>query len=219
MRIKVQFLGGSRSHTGTTEHDLDIDEGACIDDAMRLIAGEYPALTALLGRCRWARNLEFAERGEVLADGDELALLPPVSGGAGSAELTTEAIDPQSVVARVQDPRAGATVIFIGTVRDHSRGKSVQRLEYEAYPEMALRQLERIAERCSDPKTDTRVAVTHRTGLLGIGDAAVVIAASSAHRAEAFGACRDTIELLKEDVPIWKKETTSDGEEWVGLGS
>lgn len=219
MLITIKFLGGSCVQAGCRERRLDLPAGATVGDAARLIAAAHPRLSPLLARCRWARNLEFANRDDELAAGDELALLPPVSGGASLVDLTTEAINPEEVVNRIRAPSAGAIVVFIGTVRDHSRNERVVRLVYEAYPDMARRQLERIASACAEAQPGARVAISHRHGCLEIGEASVVIAAASAHRAEAFAACRDAIERIKEDLPIWKREVNADGEVWVGWGS
>jgi molybdopterin synthase catalytic subunit len=119
------------------------------------------------------------------------------------------------VAARIAGPDAGGVVSFVGVVRNHARGQTVDHLEYEAYPEMAVREMEKIVEAAAKKWQGTRVAIAHRTGRLGIGEAAVIIVAASAHRAEAFEACRYAIDTLKETVPIWKKEVTPDGQYWV----
>lgn len=218
MRVKVLFLGGSRGEVGTAEDELELPEGATVADAVQRIIQAYPVLAPRLSACRWARNFEFTEMSAPLADGDELALIPPVAGGAAATDLTEAPIVPERVMARVQAPSVGATVCFVGTVRDHARGKSVQRLEYEAYRPMADRQLERIAQACEADHPGVRMAITHRYGTLEVGEISIVIAAASAHRAAAFDACRQAIERIKVDVPIWKRELTTDGEEWVGWG-
>ncbi len=222
MRVTIVYLGGSRVQSGCDQEEVELETGATLADAARQVASNYPRLAPLLSRCRWARNLEFASADEPLTDGDEVALIPPVAGGAPNTEtttkITTDIIDPAALLAELADDSVGATVLFVGTVRDHARGKSVERLEYEAYVEMAQRQLELITARCATDNPGATVAVHHRYGRLEIGAVSVAIAASAAHRDEAFAACRQAIELIKTDVPIWKKEITSDGEEWVGWG-
>ncbi len=155
----------------------------------------------------------------MLSDGDEVAFLPPVAGGSGAAvkmcSLSDRPLVPEEVVARVTGPDAGGVVTFVGNVRDHARGRSIRYLEYEAYPEMAVREMEKIAEAAAERWPGTRVAIGHRSGHLEIGDLAVVVVAAAPHRAEAFEACRYAIDTLKETVPIWKKEVATDGEYWV----
>ena len=162
-----------------------------------------------------AVNLEVAGPATDLADADEVAFLPPVSGGSGRCSLSDRALDVGDVVSRIAGPDAGGVVTFVGAVRDHARGRPIHHLEYEAYPEMAERELERIADEAARRWPGTRVAISHRTGHLEIGELAVVVAAAAPHRAEAFHACRFAIDTLKETVPIWKKEVATDGEYWV----
>jgi molybdopterin synthase catalytic subunit len=219
MRISVVYLGGSRSQAGRDRETVELRAGATVGDVAAWVASERPALAPLLESVRWAVNFEFAGLDERLSDGDEVGLLPPVAGGAPRAEITTEPIDPSRVIARVAHPDAGATVVFVGTVRRHARGKRVAQIAYEAYEPMAQRQLERIATACGDGDGGgVEVAITHRHGTLFVGEASVVIAASAAHREEAFAACREALEQIKADVPIWKREGTEEGEVWVGWG-
>ena len=157
----------------------------------------------------------------MLRDGDEVAFLPPVSGGMGDGpahplvSLSEATIDEREVAGRVSGPRTGGIVTFVGAVRDHARGSEIEHLEYEAYPEMALREMAKISDAVAERWEGTRVAIAHRVGRLEIGEAAVVIVAASPHRAEAFEACRFAIDTLKETVPIWKKEFATDGTYWV----
>jgi molybdopterin synthase catalytic subunit len=155
----------------------------------------------------------------LLTDGDEVALIPPVAGGASRCALTTAALEPRRVEALVERPNAGAVTTFAGVVRNHSQGRAVEFLVYEVYERMALAKLEEVAAHVEDSYDDVRVAVHHRHGKLFVGDTAVVIAVSSPHRADAFAACAQTIDRIKEVVPIWKKEVGPEGEEWVGFGS
>ena len=152
---------------------------------------------------------------EELSEGDEVAFLPPVSGGVGLCTISDRPLDEAEVVARVAGRDTGGVVSFVGTVRDHARGQSIRYLEYEAYPEMAEREMQKICDEALRRWPGTRVAIAHRTGHLEIGDAAVVVAACAPHRGEAFDACRYAIDTLKVTVPIWKKEVAESGEYWV----
>ena len=155
----------------------------------------------------------------MLRDGDELALIPPVAGGADRhVRLLDQPLSLDRVVAAVASPDAGGIVTFTGVVRRHSAGRAVERLEYEAYREMAEKVMRELCEQVEAEIAGARLAVEHRQGALVVGDIAVVIAASAPHRAEAFAACRALIDRLKQQVPIWKKEIGPDGAEWVGLG-
>jgi len=152
-----------------------------------------------------------------LAEGDEIALIPPVSGGA--FRLTRDPIDPAAVAAEVEDERAGAIATFLGTVRAESRGRRVLRLEYEAYEGMAENVMEDLAEQLQERYEVCAIAITHRVGLCEIGDVSIAIAVSAPHRQDALAACKDAIDTLKETVPLWKKEVYEGGEEWIGRGS
>jgi molybdopterin synthase catalytic subunit len=186
-----------------------------VADLRALLLRQFPGLIPLDARVRVSVNRELAEGDARLSEGDEVALLPPVAGGAGVCTLTASRIDVAEVVTRVTGPDVGGVVTFVGTVRDHARGRSIDHLEYEAYPEMAEREMHRIADEAAARFPGTRVAMAHRTGHLAVGEIAVVVAAAAPHRAEAFSACRFAIDTLKERVPIWKKEITSDGAYWV----
>jgi molybdopterin synthase catalytic subunit len=207
MRIRVLYMGGSRTDAGLREEAVDLHGPTSLADLVAIVADRHPALGPLLPRCRWAQNLEFAEMDAALADGDEVALLPPVCGGVARSLLTEK---PLAVA--VDPPRdCGATVVFVGSVRDHNRGKAVSSIRYEAYGAMAAQQLERIADACA-------VHIEHRIGTLQVGEVSVVITASTPHREEAFARCREALERVKHDTPIWKCEQTDDGECWVGWG-
>jgi molybdopterin synthase catalytic subunit len=160
-------------------------------------------------------NFEISTSDTDLGDGDEVAFLPPVSGGSGNCSLSESPIDVGAVVARVTGPGMGGIVTFLGTVRNHARGKDIRHLEYQSYAEMAEREMEKIVEQAVERWPGVRVAIAHRAGHLEIGDIAVAIVAAAAHRSEAFEACRFAIDTLKETVPIWKKEFATDGEYWV----
>jgi molybdopterin synthase catalytic subunit len=215
MRVTVRLFGAVREAAGAKELALSLPEGARVRDLRALLAREHPIVGQLGDRLLVAVNLEKAAPDAALADGDEVALLPPVAGGAGRCRIVERALDVSAVLSQVRGPDVGGIVIFLGTVRDRARDRAIRHLEYEAYPEMAERELERIADEAAQRWPGARVAVAHRVGHLEIGDLAVVIAAAAPHRSEAFAACRYTIDTLKERVPIWKKEIATDGEYWV----
>jgi molybdopterin synthase catalytic subunit len=184
-------------------------------DVWALLLDEHPAIAPFADRLAVSVNLEIRSLDAELHDGDEIAFLPPVSGGAGTCSLSDGPIDVGKVVARVSGPGMGGIVTFIGAVRNRARGRDIRHLEYESYPEMAEREMDRIAREAAERWPGTRVAIAHRAGHLEIGDIAVVVVAAAPHRAEAFEACRYAIDTLKECVPIWKKEVATDGEYWV----
>ena len=209
MRITVRLFAALRERAGWSERELDVPDGAAVCDVWpALELGDEPPGLA------YARNREYAGRNDLLASGDEVAVIPPVSGGA--FRLQAEPLDVDSVVAEVADPGAGAVATFIGVTREHSRGRTVTRLEYDAYPEMAEAEMRRIAAAVQARHGVLHVAIAHRTGLVPLGEASVVIAVSAAHRGPAMDACREAIDTLKQTVPIWKKEVFEGGEEWIG---
>ena len=165
----------------------------------------------------YAVNKEYADRDRPLTDGDEVALIPPVSGGA--FRLSSDPLALETAVAEVADERAGAVATFVGTTRVQSRGRTVLYLEYEAYADMAEAEMRRIAEDLKGRYELFEIAIHHRTGRVGIGDPSVVIAVSAPHRHDALAACKDAIDTLKKTVPVWKKEVYEGGEEWIGRGS
>lgn len=210
VRVTVRLFAGLRERAGTARIELDGVER--LDDVWpRLGLGDEPP--GLL----YAVNREYVERGRALADGDEVAVIPPVSGGA--LVLSADPLDVAAVVSQAESDDAGAVASFVGTVRRSSRGRDVVRLEYEAYEEMAEEMLARLAAGLKAKHGLCEVAIHHRVGVVEIGDASVVIAVSAPHRAAALDACREAIDTLKETIPLWKKEFYADGEEWIGRGS
>jgi len=215
MRVAVRLFGAVREAVGEKELSVELREGASLGELRRLLATRYAVFDAYGDRLAASINLEVARPQTPLRDGDEVAFLPPVSGGAGSCWISERPLDVGDAVARVAGPDMGGIVTFIGAVRDHARGRAIRHLEYEAYPEMAVREMEKIADEAARRWPQARVAIGHRAGHLEIGEIAVVVAAAAPHRAEAFLACRFAIDTLKETVPIWKKEFAEGGEYWV----
>jgi molybdopterin synthase catalytic subunit len=227
MLIQVLYFAVFRERIGKDAETVELPAGSRIADAIEALEKRHEAVRSLRGRYRIALNQSMIEDiTDVLADGDELVLIPPVAGGAAARRRPDErhvviSAEPLSIdrcVAAVSGPDAGGIATFTGHVRRHSRGITVDHLVYEAYGEMAVKVMREIVDEIEREIPNTRLAVEHRTGRLEIGDVAVVIAAASAHRAEAFTACRAMIDRLKQRVPIWKKEVGTDGAEWVGLG-
>jgi len=207
--ITVRLFAGLRERAGWAQRELEAATVADVWPALGL--GAEPS--GLL----YAVNREYAERDRELADGDEVALIPPVSGGA--FRVTEEPLSLEAVAAEVADERAGAVATFTGTVRRESRGREVERLEYEAYAEMAEEVMAKLAADLEARHDLCAVAIHHRVGRLEIGEASVVIAVSAPHRQAALAACKEAIDTLKETVPLWKKEVYEGGEEWIGRGS
>ncbi|MEE2665488.1 MAG: molybdenum cofactor biosynthesis protein MoaE [Myxococcota bacterium] len=215
MKVVVKLFGSVRDAVGAREIGLEVSEGATVGDLRGQLAAEHAVFDQLGERLAVSVNFELAEFDSVLAPGDEVAFLPPVSGGVGLCTISDQPLVLAEVAARVTGRDAGGVVHFVGAVRDRARGRDIEYLEYEAYGEMAEREMLRISDECAQRWPGTRVAIAHRTGHLEIGDSAVVIVAAAPHRAAAFEACRYAIDTLKRTVPIWKKEVATDGHYWV----
>jgi molybdopterin synthase catalytic subunit len=207
--VVVRLFAGVRERAGWSRRELEAATVADVWPALGL-GDEPPGLL-------YAVNREYADRDRELRDGDEVALIPPVSGGA--FRVTEEPLSLEAVAAEVADERAGGIATFTGTVRRQSRGRDVTRLEYEAYAEMAEEVMAGLARELEGRYELCAVAIHHRVGVLGIGEASVVVAVSAPHRQDALAACKDAIDTLKETVPLWKKEVYEGGEEWIGRGS
>ena len=212
MVVRVRLFAGLRERAGTGALDIEVEEGATVGDVWPALAlGDEPA--GLL----YARNRAYVGRTEALVPGDEVAVIPPVSGG--DFRLSAEPLSVDTAVGEVRDDAAGAIATFIGTTRAHSRGREVIHLEYEAYQGMAEQVMADLAAQLVERHELCKVAIHHRVGRVEIGETSVVIAVSAAHRAAALAACKDAIDELKVSVPLWKKETYVGGEEWIGQGS
>ncbi len=217
--VRTLLFARLRELAGTDAENVEVPGGSTVADVYDALRKLHPALEPNRESVRVAVNQEFADWDEIVANGDEVAFIPPVSGGAHAVgvlfELTSDPLDTRRLEAAVAHKGAGAICTFTGIVRDSSRGRSVTHLEYEAYADMATAEMRKIASEIEERWPQARVAIAHRTGRLEIGDASVVVSVSCPHRAEAIDACRWGIDRLKESVPIWKKEHATDGTYWI----
>jgi MoaE-MoaD fusion protein len=219
MRIVVRYFAVVRERLRREEEMLELPEGANVGTALDALGTANQPIAALRPYLRAAVNQTAAGDDEPLHDGDELALIPPVAGGARLARMVGDrAPSVETVMGAVRGPGIGGVVAFVGLVRNRSQGKDVERLEYEAYVPMAEKVFVELCEEIEREHPGVTIAVEHRTGKLGIGDIAVAIAVGAPHRGEAFRACEKMIDRLKQRAPIWKKEFGPDGGVWVGLG-
>ena len=219
MRISLRHFALVRELLGRSREERDLAPGATAGEVWDTLVAEQPKLAAARKSVMVMVAQEYTTFDHVLADGDELVFVPPVSGGSGEGRLfriTEEPLDPREVERVVEDPGAGAIVTFTGVVRDNGRGLPVSALDYEAYAPAAEKMMARVADEIRERWGLDRVAIVHRVGLLPVGVASVVIAIASPHRDEGFDACRYAIARLKEIVPIWKKEHYADGAVWIG---
>ncbi|MEA2660597.1 MAG: MoaE-MoaD fusion protein [Chloroflexota bacterium] len=218
MNVRVRLFASAREAAGIGHLLLDLPRGATVRDAIAALARQHP----LVGEIRQmviAKNRSYVGLDEPLAEDDELALIPPVSGGAVAGALrilvSASPLSVDAAIDSVRGPDTGGIVVFLGTVRDSSRGKRVRHLEYEAYAEMAEAKMREVAGGLERAHAPLRLALHHRVGDLAIGETAVIIVAAAPHRDAAFAAARSAIDELKRVVPIWKKEYTDDGAVWV----
>jgi molybdopterin synthase catalytic subunit/molybdopterin converting factor small subunit len=210
MKITVRLFAGLREQAGRGKLELD-DVDTVADVWPNLGLGTEP------GGLLYAVNRAYVEREHALKDGDEVAIIPPVSGG--DFRITDQPLDIGAVIREAEADEAGAVASFVGTVRRRSRDRTVLYLEYEAFEEMAEPMLRILAEELTAKHGLSKVAIHHRVGRVEIGESSVVIAVSAPHRAAALEACREAIDTLKETIPLWKKEVYVGGEEWIGQGS
>jgi molybdopterin converting factor subunit 1 len=217
MKVRVLYFAAARELAGTSAEMVELPSatvGGLLDELCR----RHDGLTRLRVHLRVAVNRQMARLEDAVPEEAEVALIPPVAGGAGAFQIVDRPLSLEEVVDCVAGTAVGGLVTFTGSVRGETRGRRVLRLEYEAYASMAEQALAAIGEEVAQRWPGTRLAILHRVGVLVPGDLAVVIAAAAPHRAEAFRACEHAIERLKQDAPIWKKEVYEDGESWVGLG-
>jgi molybdopterin converting factor subunit 1 len=219
MQVRVLFFGVLKDLVGRDADALSLAEGATVRDLVNHYAAQTPRLSAHLPSMAVAVNQEFSSMAARLHEGDEVGLLPPVSGGSTPAEplvrIVRDRIVPHEIVHPLERPEDGAIVLFDGIVRDNSRGRRTLYLDYEAYESMALAQLGNLAAEAISKFGVRNAAIVHRLGRIDIGESSVLIAVFSAHRAPAFEACRFLIDRLKQTVPIWKKEYFEDGAVWA----
>jgi molybdopterin converting factor subunit 1 len=222
MRVRVLFFGVLKDIVGKSADAIDLPEGATVRDVLARCESQIPRLKELLPSLALAVNQQYAGPDTKLRTDDEVALLPPVSGGAPDpagcrrhAKIVREVIDTQRIVASLKRGEDGAALVFEGVVRNQTRGRKTLYLDYEVYEEMALDQMESLAVQALTQFQVRDVAILHRLGRLEIGETSVLIAVASAHRAAAFDACRWLIDTLKRTVPIWKKEHFEDGAVWA----
>ncbi len=220
MNINVRLFAGLHDLLGQRQITLQLAEGATVSQLRDQLCAEYPAVTPFVPTLICAVDEEYVPPEHQLHDGDEVALIPPVSGGAegddGLFQVTTETLEPQRLVDAVRKDESGAVALFYGIARNHSEGRRVRALEYDAYPSMAERKLREVADEVRARWPITDIGVLHRIGRLAIGETSLLVAVSASHRAEAFEACHYAVDRIKEIVPIWKKEIWEDGEgTWV----
>jgi molybdopterin synthase catalytic subunit len=221
MQITVHLFAAHREAAGRATLDLSVADGTAAGEIWHLLAAAHPALRAVAAPTAVAVNDTVRPAGHRLADGDRVALIAPVSGGAARNEqvsftdLVHDPISVDTLLDAVRHRGAGAVVLFLGTVREHSRGRDVDHLEYEAYETLARAEMTRIAAHAVE-RWGVRIAMVHRLGALGIGEISVAIAVAAPHRRDAFEAGRFAIDTLKQTVPIWKKEVWASGSEWIG---
>ncbi len=219
MRVRVLFFGALKDLVGRGQDEVSLPDSATAGDVLAHYERQAPKLRDYAASLALSVNQEYASASARLREGDEVGLLPPVSGGKDSdqplVKIVHERIVPHDIVPQLERPEDGAIVMFDGIVRNHSRGRRTLFLEYEAYEEMALKQMQALVDESLRRFQIRNVALVHRVGRLEIGESSVFIAVFSAHRAAAFDACRWLIDTLKKQVPIWKKEHFADGAVWA----
>ncbi|MQG20732.1 MAG: molybdopterin converting factor subunit 1 [SAR202 cluster bacterium] len=216
MRIKIRLFAVLREKAGFDEIPLDVEEGSTAAEVAQILMKKYPALRPMADIALFAVNTEYVDANYFLTENDELALIPPVSGGMQRAHITPDILDTKAITQSVHKPEYGAVTTFEGVVRQQNLGRTVAYLVYDAYIPMAEAEMERIAIEAEEKWGSMGVSMSHRTGRLEIGEVSIVVAVASGHRKESFEACRYIVDQIKTRVPIWKKEIWEDGEEWIG---
>ncbi len=218
MKVSLRLFAALHDLVGARELCLELNDGATVNDLKERLGLDYPAVRPMLKTSVCAIDDEYVAFNETLRDGVEVALIPPVSGGAEPElfRLTTDVLDGQALVNLVRRDESGAVNLFYGVVRNHSEGRDVERLEYEAHESMALRQMREVAAetKARFPEVN-EIGVWHRVGTLEIGETSLLVAVSSPHRKDAFEACHWAVDRIKEVVPVWKKEHWAGGAAWV----
>lgn len=227
MKVTVKLFAGIREAIGRGEVTLDLPNQATVADLEDRLSRDFPVVRVFLPTLVWAVNEDYVVRDHALREGDQVALIPPISGGDGSPaagptepqlgpfEVTSDPLDPSRLVQAVRRDEAGAVVLFHGVVRNENEGRRVHHLEYEAYPSMATRKLRELAEEARRRWPLTGIGILHRIGRLAVGETALLIAVSAPHRRDAFEACHFAVDRIKQIVPIWKKEFFEGGEAWI----
>jgi molybdopterin converting factor subunit 1 len=223
MKLRALFFGRAHDVVGMPEEEVELIAGQTVGDLWRQYEARFPGIASLKDSLVVAVNREIARRDQGLHDGDEVAFLPPVSGGAmeGLCDIVRKPIRTAELAEALKAPEDGAQVVFEGIVRNHSGGRRTLYLEYEAYEPMAIKKMEEIRREVMEKWPVDHIGIIHRVGRLEIGETSVAIVVTSAHRAAAFEACRHAIDRLKQIVPIWKKEYFEDGAVWAdgeGMG-
>ena len=222
MRVSVHYYAAAKELAACSSAMFEFSSSTLTQDALRdAMAGRFPGLAGFLERMRLAVNGDFVGASELIRDGDRVDVLPPVAGGCPVVicRISAEEISVDEVRRAVEHPGAGGISMFLGVVRDHADGKQVARLDYEAHETLADKEMMRVLQGVAEEHPGARIAAVHRVGELSVGDVAVCVAVSAAHRGDAFAACRKSIDRIKETVPLWKKEWGPDGEaHWVNLG-
>jgi len=213
--VRLLLFAGLREAVGRKELVLELPAEMSVAQVLAEAEREAPAIGRYRNSVIVSLNQERASLDAVVSDGDELALLPPVSGGSERPWVQAAPLSMDALLAEVEGPEFGGIATFTGVVRNQSRGEDIEHLEYEAYEPMAEGEMRKIVSLATERWPEVRIAMSHRVGRLEIGDAAVMIAAAAPHRAEAFDACRFAIDTLKQSVPIWKKEFAESGAYWV----
>ena len=226
MRARILFFGMLREIAGMSSEEAEFPEGSDLAGVFRAYAARFPRFHEIARSIVVARNHEFADPATRIAEGDEIAFLPPVSGGADAdppeisdgrvyCALTRHGIDTRALIAKLMSGAEGAVITFEGTVRNHTRGRATLYLDYECYESMAIKMMVRIAREIAASHHVERVAMVHRLGRMLIGETSVAVVVTAPHRRQAFEAALEAIDRLKKAVPIWKKEVFEDGEVWV----
>jgi molybdopterin converting factor subunit 1 len=224
VRVSVRLFAGLYDLVGRREVELELADGATVADLREQLVSQYPTVTPFMSTLVCAVDEEYVPNGHRLSPGDQVALIPPISGGSsaggGGAEadrfrVTQEPLDPQRLANLVRRDESGALALFCGVVRNHSQGRRVLYLEYDAYPSMAVKKMRQVAEDVRARWDITDMAINHRIGRLEVGETSLLVAVSAPHRREAFEACHYAVDRIKEIVPVWKKEVWEGGESWV----